>query len=97
MYIGSQARLAALLGEVAPRLTDFVMEKTQFKAHKSDRPSRGPDDNALYHAGYGLQERGNHLGWMRRTSLYTKAFTHPLETCLLLGGAAMTFALLRRR
>jgi hypothetical protein len=89
MYIGSQARFAAVLGFIAPRLTDLIMEKTQFKAHKSDRPSRGPDDNGLHHAGYGLHERGNHLGWMRSSSLYTKASMHPLATLVSAAGAGL--------
>lgn len=97
MYVGSQARLAAMLGAVAPRLTDIIMEKTQFKAHKSDRPSRGPDDNALYHAGYGMHERGEHLGWMRTTSLYTKATTHPAWAGLALAGLVVGAAALGRR
>jgi len=97
MYIGSQARLFAMLGAIAPRLTDRIMEKTQFRAHTSDRPSRGPDDNGLHHAGFGLQERGNHLGWMRSTSLYTKATTHPAATFLILAGVAATLATVRKR
>lgn len=95
MYIGSQARLVAMLGAVAPRFTDIVMEKTQFRAHKSDRPSRGPDDNALWHPSYGGQERGQHLGWMRGTSLYTKGSTHPLVTVAALAGAVLAFASVR--
>lgn len=81
-----------MVGALAPRLMDIFMEKTQFKAHKSDRPSRGPNDNALWHPGYGGEERGHHLGWMRTTSLYTKTSTHPLMTGVAIAGAALAFA-----
>jgi short-subunit dehydrogenase len=98
MYIGGQAKLAKIMGDVAPRLTDKVMEWTQFRAHRSDRPSRGPDDNGLHHPGYSLQENGNHLGWMRATSLYTKASMHPqLMAFAGLGALVLSTALLRRR
>ncbi len=97
MYIGSQARAAAVFGAIAPRLTDFFMEKTQFRAHKHDLPSRGPDENGLWHADFGMRERGKHLGWFRRASWYTKASTHPLAAGLLVAGAAAAVFGLRKR
>lgn len=86
VYVGSQAKIVTLVGALAPRLMDKLMEKTQFKTHQSDRPSRGPDDNALHHAGYGMQEHGNHKGWFRSRSLYTKASLHPGITAAALVG-----------
>lgn len=97
MYIGFQARAGAVLGAIAPRLTDFIMEKTMFRAHKHDLPSRGPDENALWHADFGGRERGKHLGWFRSTSWYTKASTHPLATGLILAGAAAAVLGFRKR
>jgi short-subunit dehydrogenase len=78
MFVGSQAKLLAILGGISPRLTDKLMEIWAFPSQQSDRPSRDREDNALYKAGYGLQERGTHQGWIRSGSLYVQASEHPV-------------------
>lgn len=82
MYVGFQAKGLAMLGGIFPRLTDKLIELWAFPSQQSDRPSRDREDNALYHAGYGLQERGTHQGWIRSGSLYVKAEKHPLIATL---------------
>lgn len=86
MFVGFQAKALAVLGGLAPRLTDKLMEIWAFFSQQSDRPSRDREDNALYHAGYGLHERGTHQGWIRSSSLYVKASTHPAVTTVALAG-----------
>lgn len=91
MFVGSQAKLLAILGGIFPRITDKLMEIWAFPSQQSDRPSRDREDNALYRAGYGMQERGTHQGWIRSGSLYVKAEKHPVFTTIAvacLGAAA---------
>jgi short-subunit dehydrogenase len=80
MYVGFQAKFFAVLGALAPRLMDKLMEIWMYPSQQSDRPSRDREDNALYHPGYGMHERGTHQGWIRSGSLYVKASKHPVAT-----------------
>jgi NAD(P)-dependent dehydrogenase (short-subunit alcohol dehydrogenase family) len=98
LYVGSQAKVAAVLGGIAPRLTDFIMERTMFRNQVSaTRRSRSRDDNALYQPGYGLQERGTHEGFVRGRSLYVEATKRPLVTALALLGAGLAASALVSR
>jgi NAD(P)-dependent dehydrogenase (short-subunit alcohol dehydrogenase family) len=100
MFVGAQAKLAAVLGAVAPRLTDRIMETLMFTSQQS-RTRRSDEDHnrALYRAGYGGHERGTHEPHlMRKRSLYVKATKRPaVTTALVLGGGALAMALLRSR
>ena len=87
MYVGSQAKFGALFGNMAPRLTDKLMESTMYRTQQSNRPSRSVEDNALYRAGYGLHERGTNKGWKRSGSLYVKAQKHPILSAIAIAGA----------
>ncbi|MFL5359074.1 SDR family oxidoreductase [Archangium sp.] len=91
MFVGSQAKFGAVMGALAPRLMDKLMELMMFHSQRSkSRPSRSREDNALYRAGYGLHERGTHEGWIRSRSYYVKASKYPTLTIaalLGLGGA----------
>jgi short-subunit dehydrogenase len=94
MFVGFQAKFAALLGHLAPRLTDRIMERTMFWAQRSSRPSRDREDNALYRPGYGMHERGTHEGWIRSRSYYVKAQKHPGLTALAVVGAGLVLGAL---
>ena len=90
MFIGSQAKLLALLVGISPRFVDFLMLKTMFRSQHADRPSRARDDNALYVPGYGLQETGTQQGSIYRTrSWYVKASKHPGVCAMLLTASAL--------
>jgi len=101
MYVGSQAKFAAMLGSVAPRFTDKLMERIMYSSHQSkDRVSTGSRSRALFEAGYGGEERGTqepHL--LRRHSLYVKATKRPLATAGAIAAAGLlaTGAMLSRR
>jgi short-subunit dehydrogenase len=89
MFVGSQAKLLAILGSLAPRLTDKLMEFWAYPSQQADRPSRDREDNALYHPGYGMQERGTHQGWIRSGSLYVKASEHPAIAAITIAGIGL--------
>ncbi len=90
LFVGSQAKLAAVIGNVAPRLTDWIMERTMFRNQLSTtRPSHRREDSALYEAGVGLRERGTHEGFVRGRSLYVQATKRPMLTALALLGAGL--------
>nr|WP_141189929.1 SDR family oxidoreductase [Terrilactibacillus laevilacticus] len=98
MYVGSQAKFLAMLGRFAPRFTDKFMELTMYRTQHSDEPSNPPEESALYHAGYGLHERGTNKGWMRKRSLYVKATENPvLSTLALAGIGASLWAMTKRK
>jgi NAD(P)-dependent dehydrogenase (short-subunit alcohol dehydrogenase family) len=89
MYVGSQAKLAALLGMFAPRLTDRIMERIMYTSHQArERVSSGPRSRALFEAGYGGHERGTHEpAWLRSSSLYVKATKRPALTAAVAAAA----------
>jgi len=92
MFVGFQAKAGAVLGALAPRLTDRVMELVMFRSQQADRPSRSRETSALHHAGYGLHERGTHEGHVRRRSWYVKASKHPVLAAALAAGVVATAA-----
>jgi len=89
MFVGSQAKLGALVGHLFPRLMDRFMEKTMFWSQRSSRSLKSREDNALYLAGTGLQERGTHEGWIRGRSYYVKASKHPALTAMAVLGVGL--------
>ncbi len=91
MYVGSQAKMVAVLGRFLPRFMDKLMELTMYRTQHSDRPSKSKADSALYHPGYGLHERGTNKGWMRRNSYYVKMSKYPLASAAIAAfvGAAL--------
>jgi NAD(P)-dependent dehydrogenase (short-subunit alcohol dehydrogenase family) len=100
MFVGSQAKMAAVLGAVAPRFTDRVMEVLMYTSQQSrTRKASGDHQRALFEAGYGGHERGTHEPHlMRGGSLYVKATKRPtLTAAALLGGGALAWGLLRGR
>lgn len=90
IYVGSQAKLAAVFGNMAPRLTDKVMERIMFRSQQADRPSHGPETDALHKPGVGLKEQGNHQGAVYRSrSLYVEATKRPLLTSVAVAGIGL--------
>ena len=86
MYVGSQAKLLAMLGTLVPRFIDKFMEKTMYFTQHDERPSNPQESSSLYKAGYGMHERGTNKGWTRETSYYVKASKHPLITSAIVAG-----------
>lgn len=94
MFVGFQSKALAVLGALAPRLTDKLMEIWAFYSQQSDRPASGKKEDGLYSPGYGMQERGTHQGWVRSGSLYVKASEYPLVRTITLTGVGVAIWLL---
>lgn len=97
MYVGSQAKVIELLGAFFPRLMDKFMEVYMYPTQYANRPSKPREDSALYHAGYGMHERGTNVGWTRSNSMYVKAEKNPLITSLAAVGVGAVIWAIKRR
>ena len=98
MFVGFQAKFFAVMGTIAPRLTDKIMEKWMFYSQVADRPSRDRKDNALYKPGYGLHERGTHEGYVRSGSMYVTMSKNPVLTGMAIAGlGALFFAITKKK
>jgi short-subunit dehydrogenase len=83
IFVGTQAKLAAVVGNLLPRFADKFMEMYMYRSQLADRPSQPRDTPGLHEPGYSLQERGTHQGFVRGRSLYVRASTHPVLTAAL--------------
>jgi short-subunit dehydrogenase len=91
LYIGSQAKALAILGRLAPRLTDKAMERYLFWGQLDpDRAAPPREHSALYQAGRNPRERGSHRGWKRSRSLYLKGQEHHRVRDAAIAGLAST-------
>ncbi|OWR32805.1 oxidoreductase [Saccharibacillus sp. O23] len=99
MFVGSQARLGALFGNLVPRLTDKAFEWIMFRGQQShERPSHPREAGSLYEPGYGMHERGTNEGFVRGGSLYVKASKHPVASTLAVAGlSALVWTLAKRK
>lgn len=79
LYIGSQAKALAVLGRLAPRLTDKAMEPYLFWGQLDpDRLAHPREDSALHQpARQPLRRYGSHRGMKRSRSLSLTAEEHP--------------------
>jgi hypothetical protein len=80
------------LGRFAPRLADKIMERTMIKQQQSNRPAGARQENGLYSSSGELKERGDYVGHVAESSLYTRASLHPLLTGSALLGAGLAVA-----
>jgi hypothetical protein len=87
----------ATMGNLAPRLTDKVMEAL-FDIQLSDRTEEDRTNNSLYAPTTELKERGGRASYVSETSFYTQASLHPVLTGAALAATSLTLAswLLRR-
>lgn len=90
IYVGSQAKMFQLLGANFPRLTDKLWEGISLRTQYDEkRKSNSPEESNLYHAGYGMHERGTNLGWKRKRSMFVKAARHPVLTRIIVTGISV--------
>lgn len=94
LTVGGGGKLISALGQHAPGLTDRVMENEGFlEQQKAGRPPQHRG-GALYGPTFGLQQRGDHEGHVRETSLYTRAARSPLATGVVVSAGLLVAALL---
>ncbi|HEX8329113.1 MAG TPA: SDR family oxidoreductase [Hymenobacter sp.] len=90
MYVGGQAKVLKMLGDVAPRFMDKLMEVITDPGQVDPaRLSVNPQTSALYKAGYGLKENGSHQGWFRSGSIYVKMQKHPVLAAAVVAGLGL--------
>ncbi len=98
MYVGSQAKFLSLFGFAAPRLSDRIIGALSYTSQQSrTREANDDHERALFHAGYGGQERGTHEAHLlRKRSYYVRATEHPaISLAALIGGGALAWMLLK--
>lgn len=88
IYVGGAARVMSALRKAAPRATDWVNENVMFGQQQRDEPPRDRA-GALHRAGGGGHARGDHPGYVRGASLYTRAALHPLLTSAAVAAAGV--------
>jgi short-subunit dehydrogenase len=94
IYVGSGARAMSLMSRTVPRAMDRVGERYLIPGQLRAEPAREPE-GALHRPGVGGRIRGDHPGYVMRTSFYTQASLHPVLTGAIIGAATMaTVALL---
>ena len=89
LYVGGGGKLLAEAGQLAPRLTDKVLEAMMFDVQKSDRQKPNGRQDSLYAPAEDGQERGNYSGHVAESSVYTKAAKHPLITGSVIAGLGL--------
>ncbi len=100
--VGGGGGMNAVLGVVAPRFTDRMMEGTMFQAQQRDEPRRPNRRDSLYQPPLeNGRMRGSYDGHVARTSAYTRATLNPARTALALAAvgalSAVVAAGVRRR
>jgi short-subunit dehydrogenase len=90
VFVGGGGRGIALLGVLAPPVSDAFMRKVMVPQSKL-KPQPPSQKNALDAPSDRLAERGNFPGHTRETSLYTFSAFHRTLTGALLLGAGLAF------
>ena len=92
VYVGGGGKVLSESGQLAPRLTDKLMEATMFDLQKSDRPSSPSREDSLHSPTVDGAERYGYPGHVAESSLFTKASLHPILTTTLFVGAGLALA-----
>jgi NAD(P)-dependent dehydrogenase (short-subunit alcohol dehydrogenase family) len=92
VLVSGMAKVISVAGTVAPRLTDYYMERTTTESQKTDVPvAPGRRDNLYEPVQDDGGERGRYAGRVSEHSLYTHAALHPRQA--LVAGSALGLAL----
>ncbi|HEU4457200.1 MAG TPA: SDR family oxidoreductase [Longimicrobium sp.] len=93
--VGGGGRMMAVMGRIAPRMTDRVFERTMFRQQKR-RGRPGGQDDTLYSPPLDTgREHGDYEGHVAQTSAYTTASLHPGKAALALGAFGLGYLLVR--
>ena len=80
LYVGGGGRLIAAADRLAPRLTDYAMERTGLRSQQSGWPAGDRGRNSLYGPSQGGRQRGSQSYYTRERSAYTAMELHPVVT-----------------
>lgn len=100
VFVGMGGKAMSLIGDIAPRTTDRIMEKTMIDLQRTDVPQYENPKEGLYASGdQTLTERGGYQGYVAETSMYTQATLHPLAAgaVMALGVGGLAYILGRSK
>ena len=93
VLVSGMAKVISLAGTVAPRLTDYYMERTTTESQITDVPvAPGRRDNLYEPVEDDGGERGRYAGRVSEHSVYTYAALHPRATLLAASGIGFALA-----
>jgi NAD(P)-dependent dehydrogenase (short-subunit alcohol dehydrogenase family) len=93
VLVSGMAKVISLAGTVAPRLTDYYMERTTTESQMTDVPvAPGRRDNLYEPVEDDGGERGQYAGRVSNHSLYTHAALHRRGTLLAASAIGLAFA-----
>jgi short-subunit dehydrogenase len=93
--VGGGGRVNAMMGILAPRLTDRYMERSMFDGQKKDEPAIPGRRDTLYQPPLeNGRQHGDYQGYVMRTSAYTRAALNPSGTLLGLAAVGALSALM---
>jgi NAD(P)-dependent dehydrogenase (short-subunit alcohol dehydrogenase family) len=72
VVVGGGSRAMIAIAKAAPRLTDLYMERTMVSGQQRDLPPNS-DDDSLYKPSHDRRRRGDHPGYVMKSSAYTRA------------------------
>jgi hypothetical protein len=84
IYVGSMSRIMSSLGKAMPHTADWISENMMVPREVRNEPPRDPD-GSLYESHDGGNIYGDHPGFVRPLSVYTRAALHPFITSAATG------------
>ena len=99
LFVGAAAKAHSVMGKLAPRTFDKIMETTMLGQTRSGEEASPTPLEGLYESNdESLSERGTYEGHVSETSAYTKAAMHPMLTgALALGAAGLAYTFYAKR
>ena len=94
MFVGESAKLHSVMGGVAPRLTDYMMERSIDTQQNSGKPKAANRRDGLYETNSDLSERDPKYKLIFEESPMQRAYLNPVLTGALVVGAGFAVAAL---
>jgi NAD(P)-dependent dehydrogenase (short-subunit alcohol dehydrogenase family) len=94
--VGGGGRMIAAMGRIAPRTTDALMERTLFDRQQDKNRAAAPLDS-LYSPSHDGEASGPYDGYVRQSSIYTKAMMSDVTRALpfLAAGAILAAGVIK--
>ncbi|MFD2512448.1 SDR family oxidoreductase [Pontibacter locisalis] len=87
IYVGGASKMMSSLNKFAPGLVDWVNKKFMTGMQVRDTAARH-HEGSLHEPGEDGHVHGNHKGYVRKKSLYTRATMHPVVTGAVVAAAS---------